>query len=457
MADKGLRNTCFNAVFTDISNEGYGVCRAPDGRTLFAAGALPDEEACVKIIKEYKTYLIGRVEQLTLPSPARIESGCSAYPRCGGCAFRHVSYETELAYKQRFVADAFKRNAGMDIAVQPPLHGADGEYRNKLLLPVTEQDGKLRCGFYATHSHTVIPCDSCRLHTPDFGDICTSLLGRLAGLSAYNESTGKGLIRHLYLRRTRLGEFGVCVIVNGKALPRAKEIALGLAEEYPQVKSFYVNVNTARTNTVTGAEWQHIHGTETLTDTICGKRFTLSPASFFQVNAEMTDVLYITAARLADIQAGDTVFDMYCGAGTVGLCLCPEDAYLCGVEIVPQAVENAALNAAANGRSKENTRFICGDAAKGFAECKAAFGKAPDVVLVDPPRAGLAPDLIEQIAVSAPKKVVYISCNPSTLARDLARFAEKGYCANTVHTVDMFPRTTHVESVVSLTRTDSAI
>lgn len=454
---KTLRNTVFSAVFTDISGEGFGVCRAPDGRTLFAAGALPGEEATVKIIKEYKSYLIGRVEQLTKPSPHRAESDCAAYPRCGGCSFRHVDYQTELEYKRAFVKQTFLRNAGMDMEVQLPLSGDQYAYRNKLLLPVTEKDGALYCGFYARHSHTVIPCDNCRLHTEDFGAICKSLLELLKGQTAYNEETGNGLIRHLYLRRTRQGEFGVCLIINGNTVKGIDSMAESLMAQYPQIKSFYLNINTTRGNTVTGDTWRLIKGAATLTDTICGKHFTLSPASFFQVNASMTDVLYTEAARLADIQPGDTVFDMYCGAGTVGLCLCPADAYLCGVEIVPQAVENAKLNAALNGRSAENTRFICGDAAEGFAACKAAFGRTPNVVLVDPPRAGLAPTLIDDIAAEAPEKVVYISCNPATLARDAARFAAHGYKTDKAVLVDMFPRTTHVESVVLLERTDSAI
>lgn len=455
---KSLRNTEFDGVFTDVSSEGFGVCRGPDGRTLFAFGALTGEEARVKVIKEYKNYLIGRVEELYKSSPFRIESDCAAFPRCGGCSFRHLDYSEELKLKQSFVANNFSRIAGLaDIRVNSPLHGSCAEYRNKLLLPVGQVNGRLCLGFYAHHSHTVIPCEDCRLHTPDFGQISKALVKMLEGNSVYDEQTGKGLLRHVYLRRNRLGEFGVCVIINGKAIKNEESVATSLMTQFPQIKSFYINVNTEQTNTVCGKEWRLVKGDETLKDTILGKSFVLSPASFFQVNGEMTDVLYQTAADLADIKEGDTVFDMYCGVGTVGICLCPDNAYLCGVEIVPQAVENAMLNGAINGRSEENTRFFCGDAAEGFKECKAAFGKSPDVVLVDPPRSGLSEELIEQIAAANLKKVVYISCNSATLARDVARFAEKGYTCGEVHTVDMFPRTVHVESVVLLERTDSAI
>lgn len=450
---KSLRNTEFDAVFTDVSGEGFGVCRAPDGRTVFASGAITGEEARVKIIKEYKSYLIGRVEEVYKASPHRIEKDCAAYPRCGGCAFRHLDYAEELVIKKRSVESAFSRNAGMkDIKVHTPLNGTSHSYRNKLLLPVSEKDGKLFCGFFANHSHVVVPCDNCKLHTEDFGLICGALLKALQGNRAYDEQTGKGLIRHLYLRRTRVGDFGVCVVINSDRLKDAHLIADGLMASFPQIKSFYVNINKEKGNTVCGKEWQLIKGDATLTDTICGKSFNLSPASFFQVNGEMTDVLYNTAATLADIKAGDTVFDLYCGVGTVGLCLCPDTALLCGVEIVPDAIENAKANAALNGRTEENTRFFCGDAAEGFSKCEAAFGKTPDVVLVDPPRSGISEELIETLSKVAPNKIVYISCNPQTLARDVARFAEKGYFTNEVYTVDMFPRTTHVESVVCLNK-----
>lgn len=447
-----VKNTVFTAVFEDITNEGFGVCRAPDGRATFVPQALPGETALVRIIKEYKSYLIGRMERLVTASPDRIEPDCAVFTRCGGCTYRHISYEAELELKRKSVEALFKRNAGMELSVPTPLHGKPDGYRNKLLLPFAERDGVLYCGFYAKHSHTVVPCERCLLHSDDFGAVASRLVALLQGNSAYDEATGKGLLRHLYIRRTVGGDFGVCLIINGKQLPNGKTIAETLMRDIPAVKSFYININTARTNTVNGKQWQCLSGEETLTDTLCGKRFVLSPAAFFQVNPQMTEVLYSAAAALADIQSGDTVFDLYCGAGTVGLCVCPDGARLCGVEIVPQAVENAVKNAELNGRSAENTRFICGDAAVGFAECRKAFGKKASVVLVDPPRAGLDAALTEAIAAEAPERVVYISCNPATLARDVLRFSENGYSLSSLVTVDMFPRTAHVECVACLTR-----
>lgn len=449
MAKKEIR---FEAEFTDVTDKGFGVCRASDGRTLFAEDALAGERAEVKVIKEYKSYLIGRVEKRLSDSPVRVEPNCGVYRRCGGCVYRHIDYAAELEYKRKSVEEQLRRIGGISAEVPAPISGPAEGYRNKLLLPVGQRDGELVCGFYAAHSHSITPCDDCRLHTPDFGAVTKELLGLLKGKKAYDETTGKGLLRHIYLRKNREGEFCVTVIVNGKGLPRAEDIAEALMERCPQVVSFYVNLNTARTNTVTGPDWIHIRGKQYLSESLLGKRFLMSPASFFQVNTAMTEKLYAKAAEFADIKEGETVFDMYCGIGTVGLCICPDSALLCGVEIVQAAIENARGNASLNGRGEDNARFFTCDAAEGFERCREAFGKSPDTVLLDPPRAGVAPSLVATLIEEAPKKIVYISCNPATLARDIALLVGGGYRVEKLATVDMFPRTGHVETVVSLTR-----
>lgn len=445
----------FEAVFTDVTDKGFGVCRAPDGRTVFAAEAITGERGQVKIIKEYKNYMIGKVEELYETSPHRVEVDCAAYRRCGGCVYRHINYETELELKRNGVEEQLRRTGGIDVSVPLPIHGDPNGYRNKLLLPVGKRDGKLFCGFYAQHSHSIVQCDACLLHTRDFAEITDSLLELLKGKNPYDEATGRGLLRHLYLRKNKKGQFCVTVIVNGKGLPRAEEIAAALMTAHPAVVSFYVNLNTARTNTVTGPDWVHVAGESLLEDELCGKRFVMSPASFFQVNTAMTEKLYATAAEFAGIGSEDRVFDMYCGIGTVGLSVCPNEAALCGVEIVHAAIENARINATLNGRDEANTRFFTCDAAEGFQRCRDAFGQNPTVVLLDPPRAGIAPSLAETLIQEAPDRIVYISCNPATLARDAALLVEGGYRVEKVATVDMFPRTGHVESIVSLTRTDS--
>ncbi len=441
----------FDAAFTDISSEGFGVCRSPDGRSCFVANALCGETARVKIIKEYKNYCIGRVEELYTASKDRIKPDCNAFRRCGGCAFRHLGYEAELEIKRRTVENALRRIGGVELSVETPLSGAADGYRNKLLLPLSEKEGRLFCGFFAPHSHSVVECPDCKLHSADFSAVASLLTDLLQGIAVYDENKHKGLLRHIFLRRNKKGDFCAAVIINGQALPRANEIAEALMASFPAVKSFFVNINTRRGNTVLGDTWRLIAGEPHLEETLCGKRFLLSPASFFQVNPAMTERLYGIAAEMADIQDGETVFDLYCGVGSVGLCLCPESARLCGVEIVPQAVENARLNAKLNGMDN-NARFICGDATVGFAECKSAFGRPADTVLVDPPRAGLSAELINQIAKENPKKLVYISCNPNTLARDIKLFSAHGYTLRKVKAVDMFPRTTHVETVALLCR-----
>jgi len=442
----------FEGAFTDISDKGFGVCRAPDGRTAFVADALTGEEGTVKVIKEYKNYVIGKMEELKVASPHRIQPDCTVFRRCGGCIYRHLDYQAELEYKRKGVEEVLKRVGGVSVSVPTPLSGKEKEYRNKLLLPVGKRDGELVCGFYAPHSHSIIPCDKCLLHTDDFSQISAGLLQLLKGKNPYDEATGKGLLRHIYLRRNGKGEFCVTVIVNGKRLPSAEETAELLMARFPQVKSFYVNLNVSRTNNVTGPDWVHIKGEKLLTQELLGKTFKMSPAAFFQVNTEMTEKLYATAAEMADIRKGETVFDMYCGIGTVGLCLCPDGVELCGVEIVPAAIENARQNAILNGRSEKDTKFFACDAAEGFERCYNAFGKKPTTVLLDPPRAGLAPSLTETLIKERPEKIVYISCNPATLARDVALLKDGGYSFADIATVDMFPRTGHVESVVCLTR-----
>ncbi len=448
-------STVFEALFTDVSGEGFGVCRAPDGRACFVASALTGERARVKVIKEYKTYLIGRVEEWLERSPSRTEPDCATFARCGGCAFRHTDYENELEIKRSNAENTLRKIGGLNISLARPKSGKSDGYRNKLLLPFGEKDGRLFCGFFAKHSHTVVECADCKLHTSDFANITKKAVELLAGSTVYDETRHKGLLRHLFLRRNKRGEFCVAVIINGKSLPNAEKTAEKLMQAYPQVLSFFVNVNTRKGNTVLGEEWQKIAGEDFLEETLCGKSFLLSPASFFQVNPEMTEILYNTAAEMAGIKDGETVFDLYCGVGSVGLCVCPDGVPLCGVEIVPQAVENAKRNAARNGR--ENTHFICGDATEGFEECKKAFGKNPSCVLVDPPRAGLTADLIRQIAAASPERVVYISCNVATLARDIKLFAENGYSVKKIQTVDMFPRTVHIETVVLLSRENKNI
>lgn len=447
------KNQIYELEITDLSSEGFGVSHAPDGKTVFVSLALKGERVRAKVIKEYKSYYVARLEEILRASDERVEPDCKAFAQCGGCAFRHLSYTAELEAKRAFVESVMKRVGKQRVSVSTPLSGEKDAYRNKLMLPVGEDDKGLFAGFYARHSHRIVPCEDCKLHSGRFGEITQSLLRlmSLRGLRAYDEKSGKGLVRHIYLRKTRKNEFCVCVVVNGKTLPFAKEIAASLCEEFPEVVSFFVNVNRQSTNVILGERFERVAGAQQLCDSLLGKKFLISPAAFYQVNPEMTEKLYSVAKEFAGLKEGEVCLDLYCGAGTVGLCLVNETNKLCGVEIIEEAIENAKLNAEMNGRSQGDTLFLAGDARIGIEACKKAFGK-PDVIVVDPPRKGLEDKLIEEICDACPDRVVYISCNPSTLARDVALFAEKGFALKKIQAVDLFPRTTHVETVILLSR-----
>ena len=449
------KNRFYELEITDITSEGFGVSKAPDGKTVFVSLALKGERVRAKIIKEYKSYYIARLEEILKASDYRVEPDCKAFTQCGGCAFRHLDYSAELEAKRRFVESVMKRIGKQELSVSTPLSGEKDAYRNKLMLPAGENGDGLFAGFYARHSHRIVTCEECRLHSEDFTEIAQALLRMMSlrGFRAYDEKSGKGLVRHIYLRRTREGKFCVCVVINGKKLPFAEELASELRERFPAVVSFFVNINTENTNVILGDRFERISGDGRLYDSLLGKRFALSPASFYQVNPEMTEKLYSVAKEFADLKDNEVCLDLYCGAGTVGLCLVNETNKLCGVEIIEEAIENAKLNAEMNGRSQGETLFLAGDARIGIEACKKAFGK-PDVIVVDPPRKGLEAKLIEEICDTCPDRVVYISCNPSTLARDVALFAEKGFLLKKIQAVDLFPRTTHVETVVLLSRKD---
>jgi 23S rRNA (uracil1939-C5)-methyltransferase len=448
------KNSVFKIKITDLNPDGNGVGRTDTGRVVFVPLTAPGDYCEVKVIKTYPGYLVARLEKITEPSPDRIEPLCPVYNKCGGCSYGHINYEKEKQIKEDMVRSAFKHIAGMDVKVNPLVSVNRERYRNKVQYPVSKDDAFL-FGYYARHSHRVVPHSDCMLQDGIFNDIAKKLCSLFdkKGFSAYDEGSGNGLIRHIYIRKTRLGEVCVCVVVNADALPFQKEIADSICAEFPQVKSFFININKKKSNVILGDKNVLITGEPFITETLCGKRFSLSPSSFFQVNSDAAEKLYEKAAEYAALSDGDTLLDLYCGTGTIGLCIAGENNSLCGVEIVSDAIKNAKQNALANGRREENTLFLCGDAVNGINECKKHFG-TPSVVVVDPPRKGLTKDLIDDIAAADPKRVVYISCNPATLARDIKLFAEKGYLPQEATPFDMFPRTGHVECVTLMSRVD---
>ncbi len=461
------KNDISDIVITDINNLGCGVGRI-DGVVTFVAGACTGDELTVKLIKVTSDYNVGKIEKINKPSPHRIDPGCSAAKRCGGCVYRYVTYEHELELKRNRVLMAMKK-AGLTVDVEDVLHTGELDgYRNKAQYPigtVTFGKGKdavtrTAIGFYAEKSHDIIPCvnedGSCRLQPPIFGEIADFVRVFMDEnkLSAYDEVSGKGIMRHLYLRRSEtMGEVMVCLVATEKN-DKILSLACALCGKFDCIASLYVNINRKNTNVVLGSEYHLLYGEKKLTDELCGRTFEISPQSFWQVNRRGAEMLYNKAAELAGIKPGERVLDLFCGIGTVGMSVCREDAKLYGIEIVPEAVENAKRNAKLNGY--KNAQFICCDAADPDSfnrELDRIAEGGLDAVILDPPRKGCSPELLAKLKDIAPERIVYISCNPDTLARDIAVLGDEYVCER-VTPVDMFPRTGHVECCLLLCRND---
>lgn len=437
-----------------MTQEGNGVGRV-DGIAVFVPRTAIGDRVRAKIVKVQPRYCFGIVQELLTPSPARCDADCEAFSRCGGCSFRHITYEEELSLKAGWVRETMRRIGKIDLEPEEILPSPSQEgYRNKAIYPIAVQDGKLCIGFYAKRSHRIVEADCCRLHPPLFGDIVGAVRGWIEAhrISVYDENAHKGLLRALFLRRAEVtGEVMVCLIANGSRLPEREDLVGRLLTACPDIASIILNENRDKTNVLLGKTCRTLYGADTITDVLCGVRVTLSPLSFYQVNRAGAQQLYRLAAQFAELQDGETLVDLYCGAGTIGLSMAAHAGQLIGVEVVPAAVENARKNAAANGIA--NARFLCGDAAAA-ARTLEEEGLRPDCVIVDPPRKGLDAALIGTIARMNPSRVVMVSCNSATAARDAALFAEAGYRPTRIRAVDMFPRTGHVECVVLMTKAD---
>ena len=396
------------------------------------------------------------MQELLSPGPGRSKDACSGCPvcrRCGSCSLRHLTYAEELRIKGRWVSENLRRIGGIDLPAPPCLPSpASDRYRNKAIYPIRMQNGEPVLGFYAKRSHRVEPIGDCLLHPEVFSALCRAVLGwiRKHRISVYDEQAHAGLIRSLYLRQAdATGEVMACMIVNGHSIPAERALTEALRAACPQTVSIILNVNTARTNVLLGRECRTLWGKDSITDRLCGLSFELSPLSFYQVNRRGAEQLYAAAADFAALTGRETLLDLYCGAGTIGLSMAKRVKQLIGVEIIPEAVENARANALRNG--VENARFLCGDAADAALALERE-GISPDVVVIDPPRKGCAPGLTETIARMNPERVVMVSCDSATAARDAASFNALGYRPVRVQAVDMFPRTAHVECVVLMQR-----
>ncbi len=448
------KNDCIPLTITGVTAEGSGVGRH-DGMVVFVPNAAVGDQLTVRIIKTSKNYCVGKIEEIRVPSPDRREADCPVFAQCGGCVFRHISYESELAIKQRRVADALSRIGGLDNVPLRPIVGAakTDHYRNKAQLPIgLGRDGDLVLGFYANRTHRIVSCDGCALQPVEFQAAVRALRQwrRETGETVYDEATGKGKLRHLYLREgSATGQRMVCLVVNGSGVRREDRLIELLREQVPGLQSVVLNSNREQTNVILGKQFRTLWGSGVITDVLCGLRFQIAPASFYQVNRAQAERLYAIAGEYAALTGAETLLDLYCGTGTIGLTMASRAKRLIGVEIIPEAIENAVENARQNRIS--NAEFLCGDAAQA-AESLQKRGLAPDVIILDPPRKGCGQQLIQTAAQMSPQRVVYVSCDPATLARDLKLFAAAGYCPQEVTPVDLFPRTAHVETVVLMSR-----
>lgn len=435
-----------------LTSEGSGIGRY-DGFAVFVRGVVPGDEITAHIIKCSKNYAIAIVKDIIKPSKYRIESDCPVSDKCGGCSFRNVSYDEELKYKRTRVNDALERIGKLDIEVEEII-GADctQNYRNKAQYPVSICDGELFAGFYAYKSHRIICCDDCKLQPIEFkaGLDAFRIWAEKADITSYDENTGKGLLRHIYFRKGfATGDIMACAVINSGKLPQSELLVSLLKEKVAGLKSVVININREKSNVILGKESKTLWGDDYISDELLGKKFVISPNSFYQVNHAQCEKLYSKARDYANLGGDEILLDLYCGVGTIGLTMADRVKQLVGIEIIPQAIENAKINAELN--NIDNAKFICADAPKG-AEILKSEGIKPDVIILDPPRKGCAPSLFDTVCQMNPKRIVYVSCDSSTLARDLKILEEKGYKTKKVSAVDMFPRTPHIETVVLLSK-----
>ncbi|MBQ8504583.1 MAG: 23S rRNA (uracil(1939)-C(5))-methyltransferase RlmD [Clostridia bacterium] len=447
------KNDEIKFTITTLTSQGSGLGRFKD-MAVFVEGAAPGDELLVHIIKVKKNYAVGKIKKIVKKAKCRIESDCEIDTRCGGCAYRHISYEEELNIKKQTVTDALQRIGGLGIEVKEILSIKEPKnYRNKAQIPVgMSEDGNIQIGFYSKRTHRITDSDRCLLQKEDFHTVIPLIRRYIAEnpVTIYDEKTGKGLLRHIYLRQAhKTGEMMVCLVINGDSIPRKERLIELLLSSGKNIRSIVLNINKKDTNVILGDECITIWGSDFIEDELCGLKFRISPLSFYQVNPEGTELLYGKAKEYAGLTGNEVILDLYCGAGTIGLTMADKAKSLIGVEIIPQAIENAKENAKLN--NIENARFICDDA-KGAAKTLYDEGIRPDVVVLDPPRKGCSREVLETVSSMSPETVVYVSCDPATLARDLAVFNELGYETKEATAVDMFPRTTHVETVVLLSQ-----
>ncbi len=445
------KNGIYETVITDYTAAGQGIAHI-EGCAVFIPNAIAGERVRVRIEKAAKTWAAGKMVEILEKSPHRVNRACPVAKLCGGCDFWHMDYKAESRLKAERVRTCLNRLGGeslqeLPILSAPTCHG----YRNKAQYPVSIKKGRAYAGFFRAGTHDVVENKRCLIlpqEADQVKDIVIDYVNQY-NVSVYDEIQHKGLLRHIYVRRGAVsGQVLVCLAVNGRQIPQAQALVERL-KAVPGFTTLVLSVNTKKGNAVLGDEFITLYGPGYIEDTLCGLNFRLSPRSFYQVNHHQAQRLYEAAINQAEVTKNDTVLDLYCGVGTITLAMAGAAGKVIGVEVIPQAVEDARDNAKRNGI--ENAEFFCGDAGQAALELEAKGIKA-DVVVVDPPRKGLNADTIEALHRFAPRRIVYVSCDPATLARDVALLKERGYILKNAIAADLFPRCSHVETVVTLSR-----
>lgn len=454
------KNQLIEVNIDDIGNEGEGIGHV-DGYALFIKDAVVGDKVLARIIKTKKNYGFARVEEIIEPSSHRVEPKCHVARQCGGCTLQHLSYEKQLEYKFNKVKNCLQRIGGLEgiEAKMEPIYGMDEPfyYRNKAQFPVGyHKDGKLVTGFYAGRSHNIIDCKNCAIQHKVNEEILTKVLAYMEKhhVTAYDEKKHQGLVRHIVTRVGFVtGEIMVCLVVNGhkKDIPKLDELVTSL-REIQGMTSIVINSNLEKTNRILGNEIQEVYGNPYIYDYIGNVKYQIGPLSFFQVNPVQTKVLYEKALEYAQLTGEETVWDLYCGIGTISLFLAQKAKKVYGVEIVKEAIDDARINADMN--DMKNVEFFVGKAEQVLPREYEKHGVYADVIVVDPPRKGCDGTLLDTMVEMKPKRIVYVSCDPATLARDVKILGEEGYGVDKIAVVDQFSHSGHCESVVLMSRVD---
>ncbi|MEG1996549.1 MAG: 23S rRNA (uracil(1939)-C(5))-methyltransferase RlmD [Oscillospiraceae bacterium] len=449
------KNDELEVQISAMTNEGQGVARI-DGFTVFVANTAVGDVANIKIIKILPNYAIGKLLDIVSPSSFRQDAQCKDYIRCGGCNLRHIKYENELTIKQGFVKDSFERIAKINAPCREIIPSSiQNGYRNKAQFPVGKDiNGNIIFGFFAKRSHVIIPLDSCLLQPDEFTKIAQDILQFIKQnkISVYDPITQKGTLRHIYIRKAQLtNEIMVCLVCAKEKIFNIDKLCTSLTQKYSNIKSIVVNVNLTTGNAILGKKCITVFGNDYITDVLCGITVHISAQSFYQINHDQAENLYNKAIEYACLDDTKTLVDMYCGIGTIGLACANKVKKVIGIEIIPDAIENAKANAKLNNIT--NATFICDDA-KNAANDLVNSGENVNVIIVDPPRKGCDSDVIASIVKLSPERIVMVSCNSATAARDCAILEQNNYKVTEYTPLDMFPRTTHVECVIALQRVE---